>query len=99
MRGTYDDVEGALKNHPKKIKIYASDVEGPTRTKTETVDGRSGEDLGVSVVEIPEFPDGQFFDGRTLGLRRYPEARHGSHLSGSYGGGGATERICSLHCA
>jgi hypothetical protein len=48
-------------------------------------------------MEVPEFPDGQFFDGRTLGLRRYPEARHGCHLSGSYGGGRATERICCLH--
>lgn len=77
--------------------MYASDVEGPTRKKTETVDGRGSEDLGVSVVEVPEFPDGQFFDGRTLGLRRYPEARHGCHLSGAYGGGRATERICCLH--
>lgn len=65
--------------------------------KTETVDERGSEDLGVSVMEVPEFPDGQFFDGRTLGLRRYPEARHGCHLSGSYGGGRATERICCLH--
>lgn len=62
------------------------------------VDGRSGEDLGISVMEIPEFPDGQLFDGRTFGLRRYPEARYGSTLLfGSYGGGWTTERICSLH--
>ena len=58
------------------------------------VDGRSGENLGVSVIEIPEFPGGQFFDGRTFGLRRYPEARQGSTLlSGSYRGRWATERI------
>src|SRR6266403_3774142 len=103
MRGTYDDVDGALRKPRKKrerkenFKIYASDVEGLTWTRTETVYGRSGEDLGVSVIAIPEFPDGQLFDGRKLGLRRYPEARYGSILlSGPYGGG-ATERICSLH--
>jgi len=66
--------------------------------KVEMVDGRSGEDLGVSVMEISEFPWGQLFDGRTLGLRRYPEARYGSTLLfGSDAGGWATEKICSLH--
>ena len=78
--------------------IYASDVEGLSWTKAEMIDGRCGEDIGVSFVEIPEFPDGQFFDGRTLGLRRYPEARYGSTLlPGSYRGGWAAERVCSLH--
>jgi hypothetical protein len=103
IRGTYDDVDGALRKsrkkgkEKKKFEIYASDVEGLTRTKTETVDGRSGEDFGVSVMEIPEFSDCQLFDA-TLGLWRYPEARYGSTLlSGPYGGGGATERIRGLH--
>jgi hypothetical protein len=98
MRGTYDDVEGALRNQKrKKIKIYASDVKCLTRTKRKRFDARCGENLGVSIMEVPEFPDGQLFDGRRLWLRRYPEARHGSHLSGPYGGRGATERICGLH--
>ena len=72
-------------------------MEGPTRTKKKRFDARSGKNLGVSVMEVPEFPDGQLFDGRRLGLRRYPEARYGSHLSRSYRGGGTTERICGLH--
>ncbi len=78
--------------------MYASDVEDLSWTKKEMVDGRSGEDIGVSSMEIPKFPDGQLFDGSTLGLRRYPEARYGStFLPGSYGGGWATERVCGLH--
>lgn len=65
--------------------------------KQKMVDGRRGEDLSVSVVEVPEFPDGQLFDGWRLGLRRYPEARYGSNLSGPNGRGKTAERIGSLH--
>jgi len=66
------------------------------------VDGRSGEDLGVSVMEIPEFPDGQLFEGTTLWPRRWPEARYGpggnsNLLSGLYGGRWASEGIHSLY--
>jgi hypothetical protein len=62
-------------------------------------DGRHGENLSISVVEVPEFPDGQLFDGRRLGLWRYPEARYGRNLSGSYRGGRTSKRIGGLHCA
>lgn len=74
----------------KKIGVYASDVDGRTRTETERIDGRRSEDLSVSVMEVSEFSDGQLFDGRYFGLRRYSEARHGSDLSGSHRGGGVT---------
>ena len=94
MRGTYVDVEGALRDREqkkkKKIGVYASDVDGRTRTETERIDGRRSEDLSVSVMEVSEFSDGQLFDGRYFGLRRYSEARHGCDLSGSHRGGGVT---------
>jgi hypothetical protein len=93
MRGTYVDVEGALRDRTKeeeKIGVYASDVGGRTRTETERIDGRRSEDLSVSVMEVSEFSDGQLFDGRYFGLRRYSEARYGSDLSGSHWGGGVT---------
>jgi hypothetical protein len=61
-------------------------------------DERLGENLGISVVEVPEFPDGQLFDGRRLGLRRYPEARYGRNPPGSYRGGRTSKRIGGLHC-
>lgn len=68
-----------------------------TAKKCVCIDGRRGEDLGISVVEVPELPDGQLFDGRRLGLWRYPEARHGSHPSRSYWRGRGTERIRCMH--
>lgn len=68
-----------------------------TRIETKRIDGRRGEDLCVSVIEISEFPGGQLLDGRRLRLRRCSEAGYGSNLSGSYWGGGAAWRICGLH--
>ena len=94
MRGTYVDVEGALRRK-KCVRLNISD--NRTKKRKEYIDGRRGEDLGISVVEVPELPDGQLVDGRRLGLWRYPEARHGSNPSGSYWGGRGTKRICCLH--
>jgi hypothetical protein len=101
MRGTYVDVEGALRGpkKPKKLpKCCASDAGWTERgQRQKRINGRHGKDLCVSVIEISEFPDGQLFDGRRLGFRRCPEARYGSDLSGPYWGRGVTWRICGLH--
>jgi hypothetical protein len=102
MRGTYVDVEGALRRPKKKKKgnqrcvRQMQDGQDADR-KQKRIDGRRGEDLCVSVIEVSEFPSGQLLDGRRLGLRRCPEAGYGSDLSGSYWGGGAAWRICGLH--
>ena len=71
-------------------------VRGDTDEKM-TVNGRRGEDLGISVVEVPEFPDSQLFDGGRLGLRRYPEARHWGNLSRPYGRGRTAKSTRGLH--
>src|SRR5882757_4687009 len=77
--------EKSIKKYKNKSQDICVRLGRPDRDKNSNK--RSGEDLGVSVIEIPEFPDGQLFDGRSLGLWRYPEARYGSALllSGSYG--------------
>ena len=91
MRGTYVDVEGALRVGEQRKKNRRICVRyGWTDTDRERIDGRHSEDLSISVMEVSEFPDGQLFDGRCFGLRRYPEARYGSNLSGSHWGGRVT---------
>lgn len=59
------------------------DVEGAAR----------GEDVGISVVEVPELSNDQLTDGRKLWLWRYPEAGYGSHPSGSYWGGYEEDKL------